>query len=179
MADLESEVAALRGEVNRLKSLDAIRQTLARYGRGQEWLDASLMDEVFWDDAEIDFGFFKGDWTAYRPVLMEIEAGGDTTFHMMSGEQIEMDGEDAAFVECYGIAGGSRGGSTQIYGGRYIMRFARRDGIWKASACRYLMDWTMKQQSEGASSKISGINQITDRGPHHPWFRRMGASATN
>jgi hypothetical protein len=178
MSNLEAEVATLRREVERLKARESIRQSLARYGRGQEWLDASLLDEVFWDDAEMDFGFFRGPWREYRPVLMEIEARGQSTYHFLGNAQIELEGDDQAHVECYGVAGGRRPESTQIYGGRYMMRFERRGETWKVASCRYVLDWTLKQPAAAPGEQLTGINQVEGRSPQHPWFRRMGAAAT-
>jgi hypothetical protein len=179
MTDLATEIAALRREVDRLKSRDTIIQQLTRYGRGQEWLDFSLMDEVFWDDAAIDFGFFKGVWRDYRPVLWDIERAGEATYHLTTAPQIAFEGENKAYVECYGLAGGRNGATTQIYGGRYLHVFERRDGVWKSASCTYLMDWTMKQTEEAkASEALTGINRVTDRSPNNPWFRRMGADVT-
>ena len=59
MEDLAKEVSALRAEMDDLRSREVIRQQLTRYGRGQEWLDETLLQEVFWDDADVDFGFFE------------------------------------------------------------------------------------------------------------------------
>lgn len=179
MADIQAELAELRAEVEALKARESIRQQLSRYGRGQEWLDASLMDEVFFEDADIDFGFFKGVWRDYRPVLMDLEAGGDTTYHLLASEQIALTGPDTAEVEAYGLAGGRRGADTQIYGGRYLMRFERREGVWKAAACRYVLDWTIKQtEATAVGAALGGINQVTDRSPSNPWFRRLGMAQT-
>jgi hypothetical protein len=179
MPDIAEELAAIRHELDRLKSREAIRQQLARYGRGQEWLDVSLMNEVFFEDAEIDFGFFRGVWRDYRPVLMEIEAGGESTFHMCACEQIAFDGDDAAEVEVYGLAGGRGGGFTQIYGGRYMHRFERRDGVWKSARCHYVLDWTLRQPEDPAmNDALTGINQITHRSPENPLFRRLGLDVT-
>jgi len=178
MSDLAAEIAALRGEVERLKAREAIRQSLARYGRGQEWLDVSLMDEVFWDDADMDFGFFRGPWREYRPVLMELEARGQSTFHFLGAAQIAFEGDDRAQVECYGLAGGRRAEATQVYGGRYMLVFERRGGVWKAAACRYVLDWTLKQPASEVNQSLAGINQVEGRSPQHQWFRRMGMAAT-
>jgi len=73
MSDIETELKALRRDVERMKSKDKIVQQLTRYGRGQEWLDVTLMNEVFFEDAFVDFGFFTGIWRDYRPILMELE----------------------------------------------------------------------------------------------------------
>ena len=180
MSDIQEELKAIRHELDRMNSREAIRQGLARYGRGQEWLDVTLMNEVFWEDAAIDFGFFKGVWRDYRPVLMEIEAASESTFHMCACEQIAFDGDDAAEVEVYGLAGGGGGtGFTQIYGGRYLHRFERRDGVWKSARCTYVLDWTIRQaEDKTVRDSLTGINRITHRSPENPLFRRMGADAT-
>ena len=179
MTDLNAELAALRREVERLKAGETIRQQLTRYGRGQEWVDFSLMDDVFWDDAAIDFGFFKGVWRDYRPVLLEIASGAEATYHLTTAPQIEFEGDDRAYVECYGVAGGRRGVNTQIYGGRYVHVFERRGDVWKSASCTYVMDWTMKQSEETKTSAVvAGVNRVTDRSANNPLFRRMGQDVT-
>jgi hypothetical protein len=179
MTDLASEVAALRREVDRLRAKETILQQLTRYGRGQEWLDFTLMDEVFWDDAAIDFGFFKGVWRDYRPVLYDIERAGESTYHLTAAPQIEFEGDDKAYVEAYGLAGGSTGPETQIYGGRYFHIFERRGGVWKSASCTYVMDWTMKQTGAAkAGHELDGINRVTHRSPQNPLFRHMGQDVT-
>jgi hypothetical protein len=97
---------------------------------------------------------------------------------MLAGEQIALDG-DRAEVEAYGIAGGRRGPQSQVYGGRYLLRFERRLGVWKIAACRYVLDWTLKQTEEAAvGAALGGINRVEGRSPAHPWFRRLGAAET-
>jgi hypothetical protein len=179
MTDIAAELAALRADVDRLKSREAIRQQLARYGRGQEWRDESLMHEVFWADAAIDFGFFKGVWADYAPILMNIQRQGDGGFHLTACAQIAFDTDDRAQVECYGVAGGQNGEVTQVYGGRYLHVFERREGVWKSASCTYVLDWTLKTTEaakEGAA--LGGINRITGRSPDHPLFRRLGLAET-
>lgn len=179
MTDVTVELATLRSEVDRLKACETIRQQVVRYGRGQEWLDVSLMNDVFFEDADIDFGFFKGPWRDYRPVLMALEANAEATYHLMASPQIAFESDNLARAECYGLSGGRRGSVTQVYAGRYFLRFERREGVWKSAACAYVLDWTLKQTDEAAVSEaLGGINRVTDRSPTHPWFRRMGADTT-
>jgi hypothetical protein len=179
MTDVLAELAALRADLERMKARDSIVQQLTRYGRGQEWVDVTLMDEVFWDDADVDFGFFKGVWSDYRPILMAMQAGSNGSFHLTTSPQIEFEGETTAYVECYGIAGGPRGDSAQLYGGRYFHRFERRGGHWRSARCYYVLDWKLRGVEETPlSTGLEGINKVTDRSPNHPWFRRMGQDAT-
>lgn len=179
MSAIEQELLALRLEVERMKSREAILQQLTRYGRGQEWQDVSLMNDVFFEDAEIDFGFFKGTWREYRPVLMDIERGAEATFHLCAAPQIEFDRDDRAYVECYGLTGGRRGDTTQLFGGRYFHTFERRNNVWKSARCFYVLDWTVKQTEKSPPpEQLSGINAVRDRSPNNPLFRRMGIAET-
>jgi len=177
--DIAHELTVLRREIERLTARESIRQQLTRYGRGHEWVDVTLIDEVFWEDAELDFGFFKGVWRDYRPILMEIERNIEGSFHLSASAQIEFENDDCAHVECYGIAGGPRGESAQLYGGRYFHRFERRGGIWRSARCCYVMDWKLRGVDESlVNPGLVGVNRVADRSPNHPWFRRMGQDVT-
>jgi hypothetical protein len=179
MSDIETELKALRRDVERMKSKDKIVQQLTRYGRGQEWLDVTLMNEVFFEDAFVDFGFFTGIWRDYRPILMELERNSETTFHLCAAPQIEFEGDDKAYVECYGIAGGRNKEDTEVFGGRYFHTFERRDGVWKSARCVYVLDWHTKQHDDGpAGGSHPEIKMVTDRSPDNPLFRRMGYGVT-
>ena len=176
MTDLATELKALRAEVERLKSKDQILQQITRYGRGQEWLDATLMDEVFYDNAHVDFGFFVGKWQDYKPVLMEIEASGETTFHLCAAPQIELESDNRAYVEVYGIAGG-RGfdGKTNVFGGRYFDIWERREKTWKIASRIYKLDWHIDHAfPQGAAVMHPELAPANPRSPANPLFRRMG-----
>jgi hypothetical protein len=178
MEDLAKEISALRAEMDDLRSREVIRQQLTRYGRGQEWLDETLLQEVFWDDADVDFGFFEGKFKDYLPILMEIERGPETTYHLLGSPQIELDG-DTAYVEAYGIAGGRGEAETNIFGGRYICRFERRSGEWRMASVIYVLDWNMSEElPEVVGGPHPELKMIKPRSPEHPWFRRMGADVT-
>lgn len=174
MSSIEAELRALREEVDRLKAKDQITQQLTRYGRAQEWLDESLLNDVFYEDADIDFGFFVGKFKDYRPILMEIERSSETTFHLCAAPQIDLRG-DTAYVECYGIAGGRNKGETNVFGGRYVDVFKRRDGVWKIASRKYVLDWHMGQKATNKDERPHPeLEVVTDRSPRHPLFRRMG-----
>ncbi len=73
MSDLDdvlARLAAVEAELERQKDLRAIEDLLVRYSRALDWLDDAMLDSVFYDDAEIDYGFFKGSGKDFKPRLM-------------------------------------------------------------------------------------------------------------
>jgi hypothetical protein len=179
MTDIEHELRHLRREVERLKSKDQIIQQLSRYGRGHEWVSAELLNEVFFDDAFVDFGFFTGAWRDYLPKLMELERSADSTFHLCAAPQIEFATDETAYVECYGISGGRRKTLTELVGGRYFLTFERRAGVWKIARCEYVFDWHLDQTREGAAGAFdSQINRVGERSSSNPLYRRMSVDVT-
>ncbi|MFM7119081.1 MAG: nuclear transport factor 2 family protein [Gammaproteobacteria bacterium] len=180
VSTLIEEVIALRRDIARLQAREEIRQQITRYGRGQEWLDGSLMDEVFYPDAHVDFGFFVGEWRDYKPKLMAIEAGGETTFHLCAAPQIEFESDTRAWVEVYGIAGG-RGfdGHTNVFGGRYFDVWEKRTDTWKIARRVYKLDWHIDHRFPPEAAVMHPeLAPAKPRSPEHPLFRRMGAADT-
>ncbi len=39
----------------------ACEEVIMRYGRTQDWLDTPGQESCFWHEADVDFGFFKGN----------------------------------------------------------------------------------------------------------------------
>jgi len=57
---LVQRIERLERELARHRDLIEIQDVLTRYSRALDWLDADMLSTVFFDDAEIDYGFFKG-----------------------------------------------------------------------------------------------------------------------
>ena len=106
---------------------------------------------------------------------MEIERGPETTFHLCAAPQIEIKG-DKADVEVYGIAGSRGGGKTNLYGGRYLDKWERRNGEWRIADRRFVLDWNMDPDVIGGEHPE--LKMIDPRSPEHPQFRRMGSDVT-
>ena len=85
----------------------ACEEVVHRYGRTQDWLDTPGQDSCFWPDADIDFGFFKGNGADWVEAVMVHEAKAERRWHMCTSVLIEVDGNKAT-GECYGIAVGSQ-----------------------------------------------------------------------
>ena len=80
-------------KIQELIDIKACENLVARYGRTQDWLDTPGQDSCFWPDAEIDFGFFKGNGADWVKTVMphEQEAILETTFShsILSVEVVE------------------------------------------------------------------------------------------
>ena len=48
----------------------ACTDLLARYASALEWADEQALSEVFFADAEVDYGFFKGRGDQFVPAMM-------------------------------------------------------------------------------------------------------------
>ncbi|MEQ9002649.1 MAG: nuclear transport factor 2 family protein [Pseudomonadales bacterium] len=157
----------------------AIQEVLLRYGRTQDWLDTPGQNSCFWPDAEIDFGFFRGngaDWVAH---VMPHEAEALRRWHMSTAIMIKVDG-DHATAECYGIAVGTAdigGGQLQdsMYGGRYLDELERRDGEWRISKRTYILDWAQQfpNSLQAATGDAFPLNILTISEPGHPRYRPL------
>lgn len=132
-------------DLQQLLDRQAIADLIQRYSRTLDWLDDEGQASCYWPDAAIDYGFFTGTAAEFLPVVMAIERSSQRRWHMLGGLAVRLHDETHASGECYGIATATRkvdgvwtGG---MYGGRYLDEFEKRDGEWRISARRYVMDW--------------------------------------
>ena len=130
---------------DRIDSREAIRDCLFRYCRGIDRADAAVLRSAYWPDAVDDHVLFNGnaydfiDWCV--PLLAQVEH----SQHMLGNIQIELDG-DIARVETYYHAYERRRRASSIpyemfVGGRYLDKFARRDGEWRILHRFVMWDW--------------------------------------
>jgi ketosteroid isomerase-like protein len=131
--DLEDVVAELE-----------IRRVLARYCRGVDRGDVALLKSVYHPDATDDHGTFVGSGHAFAEALVEgMDQGSVPSQHHVTNVLIEREG-DRARVESYVLAFHPvprDGGEVHaLAGARYLDRFEKRDGAWKISDRRVVMD---------------------------------------
>jgi hypothetical protein len=123
---------------------EQIRECLARLARGEDRRDAALISASYWPDSVTDYGVFKGDFAAY---LAWVVPGADAitnTQHVLGQSYIELDGERASVetqVISYHRVDMGNGERDTVIGGRYLDRFAQRDGQWRIAERTMLYDW--------------------------------------
>ncbi|MET0251361.1 MAG: nuclear transport factor 2 family protein [Novosphingobium sp.] len=123
---------------------EAIRDCLARLARGEDRRNADAISASFWPDARTDYGVFEGSFDEY---LAWVVPGADAitnTQHVLGQSVIEIAG-DEAWVETqvisYHRVDMGEGERDTCIGGRYLDRFARRNGEWRIVQRTMLYDW--------------------------------------
>jgi hypothetical protein len=134
-------------ELQALLDKQAIAEVITRYARTLDWLDEEGQASCYWPDAAIDYGFFNGTAADFVPVVMKIERSSQRRWHFLSGLQVALRSPTAASAESYGLATGVRdnGGvwAGNLYGGRYLDEFEKRDEEWRIARRQYIMDWSL------------------------------------
>lgn len=123
-----------------------IEDCLFRYMRGQDRLDRALQQSAFHDDATVDYGFFTGSGTDFVAFAQDLLATRYVnTQHMIGQMHIVVDGREG-HGEIYFLAWHRRtaeqGGDDLLIAGRYLDRYACRDGTWRIAERREVVDWT-------------------------------------
>ena len=166
--------ADLRASIARIEDRHAIEDLLQRYCRTQDWLDDAGQASCFWPDAEIDYGFFEGSGADFVTTVMEVERSSDRRWHMTGAPMIQLDG-DRASAESYGIAAGFReGGEFNMFGGRYLDELQKRDGEWRISRRKYVLDWGQSfPNTLDAMTANFPLHVLNIRESGHPDYRPM------
>lgn len=176
MNDVLARLTALEAEVARQADLAAINDLLTRYSRALDWLDAAMLDTVFYDDADIDYGFFKGNGKDFKPRLMDVEHSVGRRWHFTSQVKIDLHGETAE-VESYNLSlslpESKPGDGTPfaIFFGFYKDRVLKRGGQWGIIARKHLLVAGAPLAEIPMDGDMGMLNQIGMTGPSHPDYR--------
>jgi hypothetical protein len=186
MSDLDdvlARLAAVEQELERQKDLRAIEDLLARYSRALDWLDDAMLDTVFYDDAEIDYGFFKGSGKDFKPRLMEVEHSVGRRWHFTSQLKMDLDG-DVAEVESYNLSLSLPGETPAdkapyaIFFGFYKDRVLKRGGKWGIIARKHILVAGAPLAEIAMDGDMGMLNQIGMTGPSHPDYRKLTKAQT-
>ena len=166
-------------KLQELLDIKACEDLVVRYGRTQDWLDTPGQSSCFWPDADVDFGFFKGNGTDWVATVMPHEQAAIRRWHMSTSVIIDVDG-DRATGECYGIAVGTQKNESgelvdNVYGGRYLDEFEKRDGEWRISKRTYVLDWSTQFPNaiEAMTPEDFALNILHIREPGHAQYREL------
>lgn len=123
---------------------EAIRSLVGQYCRAVDRNDLDLLRALYWDDALDEHGYNK-TLTAKEFIdrIPEFE-GVNVIQHNVTNHMIAVDGDEAE-GECYVIAYHNymtdNGPTVLVTGGRYLDRYARRNGEWRIAHRKCTTDW--------------------------------------
>ena len=144
-----------RGDLERLLAERAIRRRLLEYCRGIDRCDAELVASAYHPDATDDHGSFRGlgaDFARYATDALRAHA--EATLHFLGDSLIDFTSDDTAHVETYVHAehrcDGAAGPYLEMFGGRYVDRFERRDGEWRIADRLCIREWDRRTPIEPA-----------------------------
>lgn len=175
---LSGRLQKLERELAELRAREAIRDLLARYSRALDWLDVAQLDTVFFDDADVDYGFFKGTGKDFKPVVMQIELATGRRWHFGAQVTIDLEG-DAADVMSYGIAIGAQteagveGADLPLFMGYYLDRVEKRDGRWGIARRKYVLLAGTAVKEVGLDGDMGALHKIGSASPQHPDYWPM------
>lgn len=159
MSSLDKDIAS------RLEEL-LVKQDLAdlcaAYSRAVDRLDEAAFVELFHPDAEIDSGVLRGDPRTFaRDFCGWVRNNARLVFHGMCQHWFIVEGERAR-GESYVVAIArliepDSAERDVLTVGRYLDRFERREGRWRFSERRFIVDHSIVRSSnEQAASEVSG-----------------------
>jgi hypothetical protein len=159
--------------VDELGQQQAIKGILFRHSRGLDRGDGALLKSLYWPEAEVDYGSFKGSAHQFSELIgPALEGGYELTQHNLGQCFIEING-DAAKAESYVTARHLLIGAKEemIFSGRYLDQLECRDGRWKLIHRRVVMDWghSVNIVDERNSEVFSALSK-GGRGQQDPAF---------
>ena len=134
----------LEAEVRDLAARRDIYDAVCRYMRGQDRLDAALHRSAFHDDAWVDCGLMAGSADEFVDFAQGFLADLGGSQHIIGQTRFEIDGNRASgevyFYAWHRIEQDGKAKDLSV-AGRYVDEYQCRDGEWRISLRRELIDW--------------------------------------
>lgn len=132
-----------RQRLEQLLDRQEIEDCLRRFSRGMDRFDRECFLSAFHADATIAAGIFVGQPHALYAWARDLhEQGQSATQHNLLNISCEIDGDTAHTETNYLFVARNRDDSNWIAGGRYLDRFARRDGAWRIALRTTTVEWS-------------------------------------
>ena len=143
---------------------DAIRDLVMQFCRAVDRGDVKLARELYEADARDEHGINPTNTAQeFLDSIEAMEAGLTAIQHNITNHLIRITGPDSAEGEAYVIAYHRSENDDDAYllitGGRYLDRYSKREGEWKFSHRKCILDWA---QETTVPAKLQPGNPITD-----------------
>jgi hypothetical protein len=160
---------------------EAIRDVLFRYCRGLDRMDRPLADTVWHEGGTAHYdGIFEGTGAGFLDWVWQAHAAMERHSHQITNVLIELDG-DQAVSEAYVTVAlwtkpDAEGRQQELVGrGRYLDRWARRDGRWAIVHRLHLLD--LSSASPLGRADVSEGSRRDGRDGSYPLFGFSGAAS--
>jgi len=153
--------------VRELADRTAITDVLLRYCRGADRCDEDLIRSAYHPGALDDHGRFTGSAEDFASwVVGVLRETSLATQHALANVLIELRGESAdvesSFV-AYHLKSDDAGERVEVFGGRYVDRFERRNGAWRIAARTVVHDWSTVLRGDAFPHRESYVQGRRDR----------------
>ena len=137
-ADDHELIRQLAARVQVLEDREAIRDLILAYGRAHDGRDYRAFAALFATNGEWvgGLGSARGPEAIFKLMDETIghnpQPGGSGTYHVMTNEQISIDGDRAsATTKWIYITPGDDDAPRMVFLGHYLDQFIRENGVWK------------------------------------------------
>lgn len=155
---LDAQLAALAAK-------QALHELLANYCTGVDRRDRALLESLWWPEATMDFGLFRGPARDFCELICADNPAVEITYHFTSNELFEIDGDQArgrAYVLGMSALLNDGAATQHVAAGRYLDHYERRAGVWKFSKRLFVLDLNFNEASSAVWD--SGIGAAVTRG---------------
>ncbi len=136
--------------IEELAGKSQIAGILATHSRGVDRADGNLLSSAYHPDAGVDYSFFDGPASQLVAILAAAQKGQPVTSHRTSNMWIKVRGPQArseSYVLAYAEQIADSAATQRFIGGRYLDTHERRDGEWRLSHRKYVMDFNINRPS--------------------------------
>ena len=142
---LEHDLSTALAEIDRLKSLESIRDCIRRVCRGIDRIDERLLRSAFHPDARINMGkIYDGGLDDWISSALKHQKTQSQRQHVPASIRVQINGDEAV-AETYELdrhkSPMNGGFSDLVLAARTLDRLSRRGGEWKIVERVKVMDW--------------------------------------
>jgi hypothetical protein len=136
--------------IDRALSRQALRELAAAYCRAADRADDALLRTLWHPGGKVSYGEYSGAWEGFCDYWTGVRARFERMTHLIGNDYFEIDGDRAlgeTLVARIEVLPRRTGAVDRMIGGRFLDRFARRDGVWKLTGRAFVLDWNVNRPS--------------------------------